>query len=663
VRAGVGVCFSATLGIAGAATAVADTTFVVNRTGDAADLNLANAACDVSSNAGNQCTLRAAIEEANDTPGADTINFNIAGSALRKVIAPGSPLPAVTEQLTINGYSQQGASPNTLANGENADLRIVLDGINLAGARGLSIEADDCVVRGLVIQRFGTVGVAVFGTGNVIAGNFIGTNAVGEVARGNGEGVSIFDDDNRVGGTAPGDRNVISGNDGYGIEVDAVHRTLIQGNFIGTTSQGTAALGNRFEGIHIEDSADTTVGGAVAGARNVISGNDDHGISVEGDHDGVTVIQGNYIGTNAAGTAALGNAGAGIFATARDILVGGTSSVARNIVSGNDGPGMHLDLNSAVALIQGNFVGTNAAGNGDIGNAGPGLRILGTDTQVGGTAAGAGNVISGNGSHGIDIGLDGADAVIQRNRIGTAADGTLMGNDGDGIHAVSASGLTIGGAAPGAANQISGNGGDGIELAMGATGATIQANSITDNDVNGVLVGAGSQTISGNLITENGRHGVQVAAKVTGVRIFGNHMQANSGLGINLVGGNENSRLVTANDLDDPDQGANNLQNFPVLTGANRNAAGTTTVRGALNSTPSVTFRIDLYLAAPDVSGHGEGVGVAATFNLTTNSGGDGQFQVQLNGLGPGQVLTATATRLSTNDTSEFSANRAVVQV
>jgi CSLREA domain-containing protein len=113
---------AAGLVVVGASPAEAATTFTVNRTGDAVDRNPGNAKCDTSSNNGKQCTLRAAIEEANATAGADTIEFDISGAD--KTIKPDSQLPSITDSLTIDGYTQQGASPNTLAEGNDAVLKV-----------------------------------------------------------------------------------------------------------------------------------------------------------------------------------------------------------------------------------------------------------------------------------------------------------------------------------------------------------------------------------------------------------------------------------------------------------------------------------------------------------------------------------------------------------
>ena len=252
--------------------------FVVNRTGDAPDANINNAACDSNaSQRGNQCTLRAAIQEANDTAGADQIRFNIVSAASVKTISPASPLPTVTEQVSINGYRQTGASPNTLAEGNDAVLKIQLNGTNAGPAHGLVIEASDSTLRGLVINRFVGNGVVITGSGatdNNVLGNFIGTSVAGSADLGNGgDGVEVFDaSDNTVGGAQAAVRNVISGNTDDGVEFqgDTLGNEVL-GNFIGTRANGIEALGNGDDGVHILGEGNT-VGGTAAGTRNVISG-------------------------------------------------------------------------------------------------------------------------------------------------------------------------------------------------------------------------------------------------------------------------------------------------------------------------------------------------------------------------------------------------------
>jgi hypothetical protein len=416
--------------------AEAATTFTVNRTGDASDRDITNARCDTSANRGNQCTLRAAIEEANDTSGEDTIRFQIGDTDSVKTISPDSRLPVVTDTVTIDGYTQTGASENTLEEGTDAVFKVQLKGSD-AGAfeTGLRIEAADSTIRGLAINRF-HVGVNIVGIGgenggNRVEGNFIGTNAAGTADRGNGIiGVSIGTPDNTVGGTEPARRNLISGNDGDGI--------------------------------------------VLAGANNT---------------------------------------------------------------------------------VQGNLIGTRADGSGD------------------------------------------------------------LGNDGDGVH-ISILGNTVGGLESGAANTISRNGGSGVLL--------------------------GISTATGNSVLSNS--------------IF-----ANGGLGIDL-----NNDGVTPNDTDDPDTGENNLQNFPVIDSATWNSTtDLTTITGTLNSNPSQDFRIQCFLTGnqPDASGHGEGELLLDTTTRSTDSAGDATFQCDTQEAVAGREVAATATNISTGDTSEFSANKEVFAI
>ena len=140
--------------------AEAATTFTVNDDRRCRGQQITNGRCDSDAAAGSQCTLRAAIEEANDTAGADTIDFDIGGTGVARTISPASALPTITDAVTIDGYTQPGSSPNTLATGNDAVLNVQLDGINAgSGVDGLRIEAPDCTIKGLVIRRFDGFGV------------------------------------------------------------------------------------------------------------------------------------------------------------------------------------------------------------------------------------------------------------------------------------------------------------------------------------------------------------------------------------------------------------------------------------------------------------------------------------------------------------------------
>ncbi len=265
----------------------AATTFTVNTTDDSDD-----GTCDAA-----HCSLREAINAANGSAGADTIAFNIPGSGIR-IIAPASPLPTITDPVTVDGTTQPGFAGSPI---------IQLTGINAgAGADGLKISAMNSVVRGLVINRFLGDGIELDRhSGHVIEGNFIGTNANGTGAQGNSTGIFVGSDDTTIGGTTAAARNIISGN-GYGIYMDSVQNVVVQGNFIGTDVTGTGDVHNTREGIYMHASSDNTIGGTTAGAGNTIAFNGpafgDNGITLALYFFGIgtgNLIQGNSIFSNA----------------------------------------------------------------------------------------------------------------------------------------------------------------------------------------------------------------------------------------------------------------------------------------------------------------------------------------------------------------------------
>ena len=307
----------------------AATTFTVNSTGDENDLDFlpsgtfdgsSDGECDVDSATGDQCTLRAAIQEANVTPnvgGPDLIDFaipedpNDPADDVKTILVGGTPspsadtsLPSIREAMTINGYSQSGASPNTntdLADGTNANLLIELNGAltGPSGSPGLRIETSNVVVKGLVINRFNAgIFISGDGSGNRIEGNFIGTDPFGgtQNAVGNRDyGVTVFGSSraNIIGGTDADDgtvdgvveaRNLISGNLFRGLQIFGNGGNKIQGNLIGTKANGIDGLGNGREGVQIF-SPNNTVGNSTgdneAGA-NLIAFNGRDGVQVSG---------------------------------------------------------------------------------------------------------------------------------------------------------------------------------------------------------------------------------------------------------------------------------------------------------------------------------------------------------------------------------------------
>ena len=178
---------------------------------------------------------------------------------------------------------------------------------------------------------------------------------------------------------------------GDGLHVEA-NDTIIVGNYIGTDASGTAAAGNAFWGVHLLSDFNR-LGGTGTGEGNVIAGNLADGVFVDGSTG--NVILGNYIGLDAAGTTAIGNDGSGIWLSgASGTTIGGTVPGARNVISGNLVDGI-TGIGSSGNLIQGNYVGTDVTGSLAIGNGEDGVYLQdGSNNTVGGTAAAARNVLS-----------------------------------------------------------------------------------------------------------------------------------------------------------------------------------------------------------------------------------------------------------------------------
>ncbi len=268
-------------------------------------------------------------------------------------------------------------------------------------------------------------------------------------------------------------------------------------------------------------------------------------------------------------------------------------------------------------VIEGNFIGTDVSGTLALGNF-TGVSVHGDTrgTLIGGTTAASRNVISGNTQTGIAL-IQSSDHRVQGNFIGTQADGTSpLGNRSDGVDLAGTANSTVGGLSAGAANVIAFN-----------------------------FIG----------VWVDPRLGY-----ATGNAILGNSIHSNRALGIDLQAGLSGEAGPTPNDPNDMDEGANHLQNFPVVTSAITNG-GNTTVTGTLNSTPSTTFRLDLSANdACDGSGRGQGQRFRGTLNVTTDASGNVSFTNPLSAAVPlGQFIGATATS-PTYDTSEFSPCRLV---
>ncbi len=609
-------------------------------------------------------SLRDAIINANATVGTDTITFNIPGPGV-KVISLLIALPELTDRVIIDATTQPGYAGAPL---------IELDGLGLGttvSGNGLSIRAGGSTVRGLAIVNFRSgSGISLNNCdNNVIQGNYIGVGANGTTARQNQRGMQLTNSSNNlIGGSSAAARNVISGNSLNALEINGGNANAIQGNFIGTNAAGTAELHNSTAiAIFGATSIDNLIGGTAAGAGNLISGNPGAGVITSGTG---TRIQGNLIGTDVTGTKKIPNT-TGISANGQNILVGGLTAGARNVISGNSSDG--VSIRGTGSKVQGNFIGTDITGTLALGNSGNGVSAV-DGALIGGTEPGARNIISTNGTFSnncnISLGFSSTDtgAIIQGNYIGTDVTGTkALGGSSAGIN-ITSNNHVIGGLVPEARNVISGNS-VGIQLGFFSTtvGNVIQGNFIglnatgtgpLPNNLQGIAInGAVNNTIGGsqieaaNRIAFNGAGGITVSGNAHGDSIRGNSIFSNNGLGIDL-----GANGVTPNDGTDPDTGPNNLQNFPVITGV-MSSSSSTTIQGTLKSLSNTTFQIDFYSnGSVDPSGNGEGAQFFNTTSVTTDGNGDATINATFPiALPIGRVITATASDPNGN-TSEFSA-------
>lgn len=504
-------------------------------------------------------SLRAAILDANRTPGADKIIFDIPGTSV-PTIQIITRLPSITDALTIDGTSQ----PNS--------GRVEIQSLLTFGDR-LDVIGGNTTIRGLVLNWF-YINLQLKGN-NIVEGNLIGMDLNG-VPRNNFVAVHIErTSNNKIGGTVTSARNVIvrpafqilGGGFVVGGGQSEASGNIVLGNFIGTDAIGSRGLGSG-SGIRLFGATNTTLGGVLAGSRNVILGGIDFDEEVTG-----TLVQGNFIGTDAAGMSNPGGGfddGVGVdIATAENNTVGGTSPNARNVISGNRWGVVirgFLNVQAKDNLVQGNFIGTDVTGTGSLSNGQDGVFV---------------------------------DALAIAN--------------------------TIGGTVSGARNIIAFNKGNGVRI-PNATGSDLP--------------------------------GLRIA-------ILGNAIFANGALGIDLGGPG-----VTPNDDRDSDFGANELQNFPVLTSADTlagtktalvHAAAATTITGTLNSIPNTTLTLQFFFGA-DCQGSGHQfvgaipIPLQPTIEVRTDTSGNAPFTFSFaipTGSGSGWV-NCTATN-ATGNTSEFS--------
>lgn len=295
-------------------------------------------------------SLRQAILDANNTPGRDTIRFDISGAGPH-TIRPTSPLPVITDPVVIDGWTEPDFAGQPI---------VELDGSLAGNSHGLVLTAGESLIRGLTINRFDRFGIVISGAaanGNVVQGNFIGTNTGGTTALGNGlSGIWIINGahDNLVGTNGDGigddqEGNLVSGNtyDGIAIEGLGTNGNVVAGNRIGTDITGMVPLGNNQSGVFVLGGAKFnrvgTDGDGLAdlAEQNVICGNRNNGVLIGGAGTDENVVAGNYIGVGADGLTAVGNThGVRIQQGAQRNRIGTDGSglhdtAERNVISGN----------------------------------------------------------------------------------------------------------------------------------------------------------------------------------------------------------------------------------------------------------------------------------------------------------------------------------------
>lgn len=502
-------------------------------------------------------SLRQAITDANGNAGADSINFNIAGTGVH-TITLASALPTITGTVILDASTDDSFAVN------GSRPAIVLDGAN-GNFNGLSLGAgaSGSTIRGFVITDFQQRGILLNpgSTNNIIAGNYIGkltaagtqgTTTIGQW------GISILSDNNIIGGTSAADRNVISGNGIYGIYIGGTKNNQVLGNYFGSDATGNNVVATVDYAVVLDNGSTGNIVGGAGAAGNLFLGKG--AIWIYGENSDGNTVQGNQIGLAADGSTVHGITGYGIRIQngGDNNIIGGSGNLG-NALLGVQGVALEMYGDISGSVVQGNYIGIDRT-----------LTVTGTNTS--------------------DITLDG------------------------GAHD-----NLIGGANAGEGNYLTASTGSGIYLTSAA-------------GVNNALLR--------NRIWNNGE------------------------IGIDLVGGTENSDGVTANDAGDADTGPNNLQNVPVLTLAKTDGSTHITVAGTFNSSASSHFRLEFFASSTaDASGYGEGQIYLGFINVATDTSGNANFSSTFSALVPaGYAISATATKsdasyTSFTDTSEFAAS------
>jgi len=581
----------------------------------------------IAGNANGQLTVNGTAVGGNVIQG-NFIGTDAAGAAL--VTSFGDGIAVSGPNNTVGG---PGALGNVVAGVSATGIKVVGDGTLVENNRvGRDATGSVALVTGgFAIDISGntntlrsnvTGGVRIGGDGNKLVGNFVGINAAGTAGLG-GSGIDISGAGNLVGGPAPADRNVISGNGGVGLSLhdNLIGGNIVQGNFIGTDAAGTQAVPNG-AGVALHAIAKTQIGGFAAGEGNVISGNVGNGLTldfIDTPAAFANSIHGNIIGLDATGTAKLGNGGDGLF-----LLTVKNHTISGNVVSGNGGDGIKFGFNASYGghTLTGNRIGTDKSGAVAIGNKLHGVEIVGvTGVLV------TNNTIAGNGQFGVAIFASGPPTgshTIQLNRIGTDDGGNAdRGNGAAGVAIVGSVGNLIGGA--GVGNVISGNGGAGVSITDAGAANTVQGNFI-------------GTTADGQGALGNSAAGIELLGKTTaqvigGTLATGNVISANDGFGM-IIGPASSGTIVRGNVIGTNPAGTvglgNGLSGVSIEGSSGNTLGGGATEHNLIAANGGAGVRITAGAAGNVIRGNR--IGTAASGNAALGNTGSG---VVFDGAGP----------------------------
>ena len=555
---------------------------------------------------------------------------------------------------------------------------VVLDGSGLTGGVGLVVSgAGNVIIRGLQVLRFPSDGIELINgahdcviggdrgagtgplgqgnllsgngdtglwlegpgtSGNVIRGNFIGTDLTGTQALPNSiDGVVLLAaSNNLVGGETPGTGNLISGNGRIGVNInEECSGNRVEGNTIGTDATGAAAVGNGGFGVLIGFGAQNNlVGGKTTAARNLISGNGTSGVFIKDTDTTGNAVTGNFIGTDASGAIALGNAEAGVLIAfgAQDNTIGGSTAGAGNLISGNGDSGVWVqDAGTTGNRVLGNLIGVDVTGAGALSNGNDGITIISGagGNFIGGGAPGAGNIISGNVDRGITIqGLGSDGNQVLGNTIGADVMGTrALGNLGDGIVIMAgASNNVVGGDTPGARNLISGNddGNDETDQAgIYLQDADTRGNRILGNFIGTDDAGTGSLGNGGvGIVLALGAHDTVIGGETPGAA---NVISGNDGHGVSLQQAGTDGNRILGNTIGLDAAGIHSLTNGD--TGVFIGFAASNNVVGGENPAAANLINGGVWLQDPGTTGNqvqGNTIGADASGTAAPGNHGDG---------------------------------------